>query len=282
MSNMVFVVIPVLNRWSFTFKCIQSLLEQDYKKLKVVIVDHGSTDGTLENIASQFPSVVLLNGNLDMWWSAAVNLGISHAMDQDAEFIVTLNNDTVPKPDFISRLVDAYYSAPEFSLIGATGLNTNDKPVFRGEVGNWFFMTHKKYVDLIQDRPNNGLIPVHNYPGRGLLIHQQVFKTIGYFDEKTFPHYYADHDFTIRAYKAGFEVYNSWDACLTIYPEQSGANEIKKTRSIPGLKKHLFSRKGAGNINDFYQYSKRHAPWFLFPYVVSFGIFKRTLGYILK
>ena len=51
---MIYIIIPVFNRWNFTVECLNSLINQTYKKFKIIVVDHGSTDGTSFNIKNEF------------------------------------------------------------------------------------------------------------------------------------------------------------------------------------------------------------------------------------
>ena len=59
---MIYIVIPVFNRWKYTQACIESLNKQTYKDFKIVIVDDGSSDGTSENIYDLYPNVHVIKG----------------------------------------------------------------------------------------------------------------------------------------------------------------------------------------------------------------------------
>src|ERR1700735_4536623 len=104
---MLFIVIPVFNRWSFTMDCLKSLTPQSNGLFKLIVVDHGSTGCTSDNIASQFPDVIVLKGDKSMWWTAATNLGVRYALNNNASKVLTLNNDTVAEPDFIPEIFKA-------------------------------------------------------------------------------------------------------------------------------------------------------------------------------
>ena len=101
---MLYIIIPVFNRKKFTEECLLSLRKQTNTNFKVIIVDDGSTDGTSEMIEKDFPEVILLKTKGDLFWTAATNLGIQHALDQQAKFIMTLNNDTLATEDFIEKM----------------------------------------------------------------------------------------------------------------------------------------------------------------------------------
>jgi GT2 family glycosyltransferase len=73
---MIFIVIPVHNRRDFTRECLLSLRKQTYKNFKVIIVDDGSMDGTGDMIEKDFPEVIPLKGDGELWWTGATNMGV--------------------------------------------------------------------------------------------------------------------------------------------------------------------------------------------------------------
>jgi GT2 family glycosyltransferase len=91
---MIYIVIPVFNRWQFTQPCLQSLREQTYRNFKVIVVDHGSTDGTSEYINKEFPEALVLLGNESMWWTAATNLGVKYAIEHKVDCKTKLFTNT--------------------------------------------------------------------------------------------------------------------------------------------------------------------------------------------
>ncbi len=162
------------------------------------------------------------------------------------------------------------------AILGAMAISRlDDKPIFHGP------LLYKK-EELI-GKKLSGLLEITHFPGRGCWIPKAVFDKIGLFDQKNFPHYYADYDFTQTAYENGFEIYNNFDAKLYIYPEESGdqSNRIKK--SWKNYKNHLFGIKGGGNLANFTRFAVKHSkkrsrlPLFLLE-----GYASRILGYWFK
>src|SRR5260370_41207151 len=81
----VFVIIPTHNRWDEAHVALTRLLQSDYPSFEVVLVDDGCTDGTARNCQSEFPSVTILEGDGNLWWSGAINLGTQYARDHGAD-----------------------------------------------------------------------------------------------------------------------------------------------------------------------------------------------------
>ncbi|MET7030073.1 glycosyltransferase family 2 protein [Sediminicola luteus] len=279
---MIFIVIPVFNRWHFTKACIDNLQKQSYTDFKIIVVDDGSTDGTSEKLASAYPEVKVLNGNGSLWWTGGINLGITYALENRADCILSLNNDTLPTVDYIEQLVNASNMKPG-ALIGSTGIDVNTKEInYCGERIKWLTDSAESLKDSLGKENMKGLHEVSYFPGRGLLIPKSVFSKIGLFDREYFPHYMADYDFTFRARKAGFKVYCCIEAKLGTYPEASGANQLMAQKSFKNYKEHLFGMKGAANLKYYYTYVIRHCPIYLLPISVTIGTLKRLTSYWIK
>jgi hypothetical protein len=101
------VSVIVLN-WNgrrFLEKCLGSLLNQDYPNFEVLLVDNGSSDGSVEFAQSKFgenPNVRVIALRNNYGFSKGNNIGIKYAQ---GKYVIVLNNDTEVKPNFITELV---------------------------------------------------------------------------------------------------------------------------------------------------------------------------------
>jgi GT2 family glycosyltransferase len=279
---MLYVVIPVYNRWHYTEACLKALRKQTFRAFRTVVVDDGSTDGTASRLAGAFPEVSVLKGSGNLYWTAAVNLGIAHALAQGASHLLTLNNDTVPPPDFLAQMHGQSLAQPD-ALLGPLELDANTGNVrYGGERINWLKATAEPLGGTSSSGPGGGLHPVDWLPGRGLLIPRGVFTKIGLLDARTFPHYFADLDFTRTALRHGFPLYLNYAAQLLTYPEASGDRQNKVHKSLRNYYNHLFGIKGGGNLRDFTRFARRHCPWPYLPSYVLLGSLRRIGGYFLR
>jgi GT2 family glycosyltransferase len=278
-KNSIFIVIPVFNRIKFTRNCLESLYNQTWKNFKVIVIDDGSNDGTSRMIETQFPEVILIKGDGNLWWTKATNLGVAYALDDNADFILTLNNDTILHKEFLEKMIIWALQKPN-ALLGALAVDVHsNRVVYGGEKINWKLATYEKIIDKIPISSRNGVHEVSHFPGRGLLIPSIVFKNIGLFDEIRFPHYAADFDFTHRAARKGFPIFINYDAKLFVYPEESGSVQLRKSRSIRNYVNHLFGIRGGGNLINFVNFAKMNCPK---KYLISFlllGTLRRIFGY---
>lgn len=277
-----YIVIPVHNRKEYTRQCLISLKKQTWCHHRIIIVDDGSSDGTREMLTAEFPKVIVIPGHGDLFWTAAVNLGIQFALAHGADYVMTLNNDTVAEPSFIENMLYQAQLNPN-ALMGAldVDLKTGEK-YYGGEVVNWRWDRSRYLLDELPTDAQIGLHDVSLLPGRGLLIPRKVFDAIGLFDEKRFPHYMADYDFTLMAKRSGFRLYCNYDATLYTYPEEGGDHKIRKSKSFKNYFRHLFSIHGGGNLRNFTAYALRNCPPNeLVPALIT-GYIRRLAGYWLK
>ena len=280
---MIHIVIPVLNRWHFTEPCLQALRRQTCEDFKTVVVDHGSTDGTRDHLASRFPEVTVLHGDLSMWWTGATNMGVQHALAEGTDAVLTLNNDTVPSTTYIEELVRASQAAGPKALVGSAAVDeATGETVSTGECVNWLLEKAVSPPQTGVDIAGVPLVACERYPGRGLLVPACVFRTIGLYDEAAFPHYLADYDFSQRARAVGFPLYCATRATLGTYPAETSANLLVKKKSVGRYLQHLFTRRGGAQLTSFYRYAFRHCPPYALPTFLAIGTMRRLGGYWLK
>ncbi len=278
---MIYIVIPVHNRKNYTKNCLLSLRNQTYKDFKIVVINDGSSDDTEEMLKNEFQEVYVIEGDGNLWWTAATNLGVEYALENNADYVLTLNNDTEAESDFIENLLK--YAEPNI-IQGALWKKKDSNIIIDGGTSkiNWITGNNEKILESLTVNHRKGLHKVTYYSARGLFIHKSVFEKIGLFDSKYFPHYAADIDFTMRAKKNGINVCVNYDAVLYIFLEESWSYKIKNSKSLCGYFSHLFSIKGGGNIKNFYRLSLRHCPKKYLILNLFIGISRRLIGYFIS
>lgn len=278
---MVSVVIPVNNRKGFTRNCLVSLRRQTVKIPQIIVIDDGSTDGSGEMIVKEFPEVVLLHGDGNLWWTGATNMGVELALRERAEYIMTLNNDTIAADNLVETMMYSARVKPH-ALFGALAIDAKTQiPIYGGEIIDWKLARYKRVLDTLGENDQKGLYEVTHFPGRCLLIPSEVFLKIGLFNGRLFPHYAADYDFTHRARKMGYKVFCNYDAKVYIYPDASGDAQLRKRKTIRNYYGHLFGIKGGGNLKVFWRYAMRNCPKSYLPGFLFFGISRRIFGYLI-
>ena len=98
------IVIPNLNGLNYLKDCISSVLSQRYMPFEIIVVDNGSTDGSIQFLRSHFPTVKIIALPENIGFAGGCNRGVIAAK---GEWIVLLNNDTVAEPAWLEELVGA-------------------------------------------------------------------------------------------------------------------------------------------------------------------------------
>jgi len=276
---LIHIVTPVFNRKEFTQNYLLALQQQTDKNFKVIIVDDGSTDGTSEMIKKDFPEVILLKEKGDLWWAKATNIGVRYALKEDTDYIMTLNDDTLPNEDFIEKMYYWIEKEPNI-LLGALAIeNETGEIVYGGEMHHWSNGKSTYLLDLLSEDEYMGIHKVNIFPGRGLLTPSIVFQKIGFYDSKNFPQTMADNDFAFRAVNHGYDIYINYDAKIKIFSNESAVSNIWKTRSLKNYFDHLFNKRGGGNLIFFTKIALKNCPKkYLIQYLLR-GLSKRVLSY---
>jgi glycosyltransferase involved in cell wall biosynthesis len=107
-QGLVSIITPSLNAAAFIGETMESVASQDYPYIEHIVVDGGSTDGTLE-ILAQYSRATVITGK-DRGAADAINRG---ALCSRGEFIMWLNSDDILMPGAISAAVRALQSSPE-------------------------------------------------------------------------------------------------------------------------------------------------------------------------
>lgn len=114
-SNMVSVIIPSFNHARYLRECVDSVLAQDHAPLEVIVVDDGSSDGSLDILRSYGGRIRLLQQQGGRQ-ARARNLALGVAR---GEFIAFLDSDDRYRPGRISAAVAAFHAQPQAALVWA-------------------------------------------------------------------------------------------------------------------------------------------------------------------
>lgn len=277
-SMMLWVCIPVYNRIRFTLKCLESLSRQDYSNYTVVVCDDGSTDGTAQVIAAQYPRVVVLHGDGNLWWTGATNRCIEYVIQHStdsSDCIVTLNNDLEVPDNYLSSLAAAALKYPD-ALISSVGYDIKTRRmVSPGYRQSWLTTKAKPINPLTDHLPNdNNVASVTHAAGRGTLIPLDVFRMVGLFDERHLPQYGADYDLSFRAARRGYRVLVTFMAPVFIHTEETGITEIRDKFSLKGFQRYITNIKSPANLGARWWVAVNNCPkWLLPSYIVLDMIF---------
>ena len=239
---LVTVIIPTFNRLKWIPICLDSVKAQTYRDVETLIIDDGSTDGTVAWLKSRpeysFAQIHVQPKNGGA--SIARNDGIRLAR---GELIVFIDSDDALLPNHIETAVRVFEEHPNVGLFccDSTIIDSNGEVLFEGRT--W----HQIQSQLKQHSVQTGFRSLKNifefshiFPG--FTLPKAVFEKVGYFDQSIFP--MDDYDLSLRVAGAGYDVYYCNEP-LALRREHSGqcsgfANSIDTCRKqIRALKAAL-------------------------------------------
>jgi GT2 family glycosyltransferase len=297
MLTMIFIVIPVHNRKEFTRNCLSSLRGQTYKNFETIVIDDGSTDGTAEMLAIDFPEVRAIKGNGNLWWTGATNAGVDYVLENrktgNLDYVLTLNNDLEVPENYLETLVKTA-SVYKDSILGSVSVDILNPKLLSFCGVSWNEFTgryHSKakdynytYKDLV-DRQQ--IIDSNILPGRGTLIPINVFKAIGVYDSINFPQYAADEDFSLRARRNGWRLLIPTSTYVMCYINETGVDSENVRFSFKYYKYLFFSIKSPLNLKIRYRWAMKNTRLKLIYFIVEcarifFSVSFKTMKAIFK
>lgn len=191
------------NRRDDTLAFLASCRQQAYANFRVLVVDNGSVDGSVEAVVAQFPEVSVLENGANLGFAAGMNAGIKVALSEGADYLFLVNNDTTLEPPLLALLVDAARQH-EADLV-APAIYYYDQPERLWWLGGKLRPLLLEVRRIATPPPGKRPFEVDFVTGCAMLISRNCFAQIGLFDERFFM-YYEDADFCLRARRAGVRV----------------------------------------------------------------------------
>jgi GT2 family glycosyltransferase len=202
---MVYIILPVHDRFYKTKEFIDCLLQQSYSNFHLILVDDGSTDGTAQEVSKLLPNqLTVLSGKGNWWWGGSLHQGYlwikKNVVSAEGHHVLIMNNDTSFEPDFIAEGITEI-DKKDKALLTAYAYNQISKIIIdKGTHVNW---------DKFQFSAAQHDADINCLSTRGLIMKMSTFKSLGGFYPILLPHYLSDYEYTIRAFQKGYTLFTS-------------------------------------------------------------------------
>ncbi len=228
-TPLVTVIIPTYNRRRWIGECLNSVKAQSYPHVETLIVDDGSTDGTVEWLRSEprysFARIHVQPKNGGA--SVARNDGIRMAR---GELIAFIDSDDVLAPEHVERAVKVFGEQPQAGLFccDSTMIGPDSEVLLGGRTWHQIQSELKRHPVKTGFRSLEDIFLFSNcFPG--FTLPRAVFERVGYFDQSIFP--MDDYDLALRVAGSGYGVYYCHEP-LALRREHTGqcsgsANSVK-------------------------------------------------------
>ena len=201
----IFTIIVTYNGAAWIETCMKQLL-QSTVSTEIIVIDNCSTDDTISILKKFEGKFLLITSDKNLGFGAGNNIGIQHAIKNNASFIFLLNQDAYVEKDCIEKSVEALQANPEYGIISPLQLNPT---------GRELDTSFKKYLSrsvgentlpsLLENRPDK-IFPVRFVNAASWMMPVEAVKKTGLF-HPAFYHYGEDNHYCSRMqyhkYKTG-------------------------------------------------------------------------------
>lgn len=206
-----------------TLACLASLKRVPMGQrvnVSVIVVDNGSTDDSVAAIKKNFSDVEVLETGRNLGFAGGNNVGVRRAIEDGADFVWLLNNDTTAGKNALTALIDVFadrrvgiagskiYFAPgnEFHKERYQKQEQGKVLWYTGGLIDWqnMYASHRG-VDEVDKGQYDEVVETSFVTGCSMMVRKEVLEKIGLLDEKFFA-YLEDLDFCLRAKRMGYRL----------------------------------------------------------------------------
>lgn len=171
---------------------------------EVIVLDNGSSDGTSEYVASNFPEVRVVRSDRNIFYTGGNNLGVQAAKN---DIVVLLNNDMVVREDFLAPLLQGFRDADVFAVGSQVFLaDPNKRREETGKTRARFNGCDLEWAhdEILSSDEEQKYVPVFWGHGGAVALDRQKYLWLGGLDTEFDPFYVEDADLSYRAWKVGW------------------------------------------------------------------------------
>ena len=192
-----------------TIECVESVLRIDFSNFEIVVVDNGSSDGSVRRIRDRFDQIHLIENDSNLGYAEGNNVGIRHALRNGVDYVWLLNNDTVVDKNALTAMINLAERNREIGILGSKIYYFDQPDIlwFAGATIDWKRAVSAHIGRLEKDTGQyEADKEVDRVTGCSMLIRREVLENVGLFDENFFL-YDEEVDLCVRARKNGYRNY---------------------------------------------------------------------------
>lgn len=204
---MISIIIVNWNNLDNLTECLASLRNISFKDVEIVIVDNGSTDGSVDYVKKQksfFKKLVLVENSQNLGFAEGNNIGYQHTT---GDMILFLNNDTTVEKNFLEPLVQKIVNDPMVGGVQPKILNFFQKEII-DSVGSYLLPTGFLYHfghNKADQKKYNLESEIFSIKGACMLFTRNVLEKTDLFDKDYFA-YFEETDLCQRIWLAGYKI----------------------------------------------------------------------------
>jgi GT2 family glycosyltransferase len=199
---LIYILVVNWNNWKDTSDCLASLRRLDYSHYRVLLLDNGSTDGSVPRIRESFPEVEIAELGANLGFAKGNNVGMRIALGRGADFVWLLNNDTTVDPMALGALLRTADCDRRAGAVGSVIYSFEDPEQIRIWGGGHIDFLLGRSICFPQHVVNEN---VQYITGASLFLRRQAVEQVGLLDEEFFM-YWEDADYGFRLRRSGWRL----------------------------------------------------------------------------
>ncbi len=220
-----------------TLDCLTSIYCDKPTAADVLVVDNAPNDGTVEILRHTFPALEILELAENSGWAGGNNAGIKLALERGYDLLCLMNNDITVDPGTIDRLIEAA------SSVGPGLMHPRFHDHYAPDV-----VQHNTAHDQTALPGHLDIHLMHHAYGACMMVHADLFKRVGLFDERFFLQL-EETDFYTRAEAMGFAARVCLQGRVLHKESVSFGGKVSPTKTYYMLRNQLlFGEKHASGI----------------------------------
>lgn len=239
------VIIPLYNKEQTVSRCLQSVLSQDYKDFKILIVNDGSTDDSIQIVEDLNDKRIILIAQENQGVSAARNAGLQYAQKHHFEYVAFLDADDYWKENHLSSVLKVFENHSSAEVVATNyEVKKSKKTTIQTKFSNLELNNSKVLKDFFTHNYLNSI-----FSSSSFAIKCSVLEKTGVYNT-AFTHG-EDTDFFIRL---GIHTVTAFSSRVTAIIDKSRKDnsqaidvnnrkyldlDVYENINIPGLKKYL-------------------------------------------
>ena len=203
------IIIPSFNGKYLLEKHLPQVLKNSDYLNKVIIIDNGSSDGTVDWLEKKFPEIVIVKNETNLGFTKPINQGVSLSK---SEFLVLLNNDVRPGEGYLKNVLHFFDDDKVF----AVSFNENES--------SWPLISWRDgKLQFTKGDDKNSPYYSGWASGGSAIFRRSIWDKLGGFNEIYAPYYWEDIGIGYRAWKTGYKII--WDNSSVVYHEHESTSK---------------------------------------------------------
>ncbi|MBI3635244.1 MAG: glycosyltransferase [Candidatus Rokubacteria bacterium] len=238
------IVVLAWNQLAYTRECVASVQRCTREPYELILVDNGSTDGTLEFFRSVPGATVVANG-ANLGFAAGNNRGLDVAT---GDFVCILNNDTLVTDGWLDGMIACAEEDPRIGIVGPMSNCVSGPQQIDGAVYD-SFEALQRYAADFRGRRRGQRMTLDRIVGFCMLITRAALDRIGRLDENFGVGNFEDDDYCLRARRAGFRLMVAADVFIHHFGSRTFVGEGVDWHAAMKHGETVFREKWSGRVH---------------------------------